>query len=395
MIQNGFEALPAPYQFLARRKLLAKCYIVHSVPLNVFSDDKHLYDITDSVLGCFPVQDSAHSDGLPLFVFHIDDDSILRHSPDPLGAAKKLIYEGPVQASTCSLYQLDHLVWGRFEPFENVFLDLNQGVAVCVVEKREKSHRSYESLTLAIPLLFRTRSYSLIHAAGAALEGKAVLICGGKGVGKTTISMALARDGFEFLSDEMLIIHQHGGRIEILPFPAPVKLARSALSLFPELRQKLGDRFSSEAAKQCVQIGECFPHKLASACTPSLLLFPCGFNESGHKVDHLDKEAAFSLLCRSSPDVTHPRWTMEHLETLWGLVTLSRTLRIRTGRNLHDLPRLIRSVMSDESMARSFARSDSDGKQAGSIGLTRAQYVEAHPSASETERARKTPRFGG
>jgi len=346
IVPNSIGSLPAVYRFLDDCSWHTKCYMVHSVPLNIFSNDEQLYKVTDFVLGCFAAQEPGLDKGLSLFLLHIDDADFPGLPLDPLGSAKRLLYHGPIRTSTCTLYQLGHLVWGKFVPFETMFLDLNQGAAVCVLEKQKGSRWSYKSLALVIPQLFRTRSYCFVHAGGAALDNNAVLICGGKGVGKTTISMALVRDGFDFLSDERVILHQHNGGIEVLPFPGPVNLARSSLRFFPELEKKLAGGFIGEAGKQRVCMGRCFPHEVAGACTPRLVVFPFGFHEGDHEVSHLGTMDAFGLLCKTSLDITHPRWSVMHLETLWNVVEASRTMQVRIGANVDELPGLIRSLIS-------------------------------------------------
>ncbi len=62
--------------------------------------------------------------------------------------------------------------------------------------------------------------YLLLHAAAAELDGQAVLLPAASGSGKTTLVDALVREGFRYLSDEMVAVdpvtlHAH-------PYPKPL-----------------------------------------------------------------------------------------------------------------------------------------------------------------------------
>jgi hypothetical protein len=71
--------------------------------------------------------------------------------------------------------------------------------------------------------LHRTGQYG-IHAAALARRGRAVILAGDGGAGKTTIALALAARGLELLSDEMAIldpatstIHPYPRRVHVRP----------------------------------------------------------------------------------------------------------------------------------------------------------------------------------
>jgi hypothetical protein len=63
---------------------------------------------------------------------------------------------------------------------------------------------------LVIPALARRNGF-LMHAAGAAVDGKAFVFAGHSGDGKTTLSRMLAEEGLELLSDERIAIRKMNG----------------------------------------------------------------------------------------------------------------------------------------------------------------------------------------
>jgi len=72
-----------------------------------------------------------------------------------------------------------------------------------------------------------------IHAGVVALDGRAVLIAGRSGRGKTTVVLGLLRRGLDLLSDELALVAQDDRTI--LPYPRGLHIRRPALDLFAEL----------------------------------------------------------------------------------------------------------------------------------------------------------------
>jgi hypothetical protein len=72
-----------------------------------------------------------------------------------------------------------------------------------------------------------------IHAGVVARDGRAVLIAGRSGRGKTTVVLGLLRRGLDLLSDELALVAPDDRTI--LPYPRGLHIRRPALDLFAEL----------------------------------------------------------------------------------------------------------------------------------------------------------------
>ncbi|MGH3926678.1 MAG: hypothetical protein ACRDTT_28090, partial [Pseudonocardiaceae bacterium] len=73
----------------------------------------------------------------------------------------------------------------------------------------------------------------IFHAAGVDVGGSAVMICGPRGAGKTTVTATLLRStGAALLSNDRLIAYQ-GDHVVAVPLPVPT--ARGTIEAFPEL----------------------------------------------------------------------------------------------------------------------------------------------------------------
>jgi hypothetical protein len=60
----------------------------------------------------------------------------------------------------------------------------------------------------------------LLHAGAVARNGKAFIFTGGGNVGKTSMVLSLLREGFDYLSDDWLVI----GRVNAYPLPKPLHI---------------------------------------------------------------------------------------------------------------------------------------------------------------------------
>jgi hypothetical protein len=72
-----------------------------------------------------------------------------------------------------------------------------------------------------------------IHSGVVSVDGRAVVVAGRSGRGKTTLVLGLLRRGLDLLSDELALIAQDDRTV--LPYPRGLHLRRQALDLFPEL----------------------------------------------------------------------------------------------------------------------------------------------------------------
>lgn len=69
-----------------------------------------------------------------------------------------------------------------------------------------------------------------LHAACLRVNGRAIALIGHSGSGKSTLALALLRRGHELISDDLTILHNAGGAVEILPAFPRLKLWRDSLA---------------------------------------------------------------------------------------------------------------------------------------------------------------------
>ncbi|MGH8879093.1 MAG: hypothetical protein ACRD0P_17420 [Stackebrandtia sp.] len=86
----------------------------------------------------------------------------------------------------------------------------------------------------------------IFHAAGVDVGGAAVMVCGHRGAGKTTMTAALLRlSGAGLLSNDRLVAYQ-GDHVVAVPLPVPT--GRGTIQAFPELERLVRRQTADDSA---------------------------------------------------------------------------------------------------------------------------------------------------
>ena len=112
-----------------------------------------------------------------------------------------------------------------------------------------------------------------VHGGGVARDGRAVALVGRSGSGKSSLTAALVRGGWDYLTDERLAIRPDDARIE--PFPRPLTLRPDMWTRFTDLvpsgADPGGDRTRVEVAPSDLgRVAPFVPHELGGVCFPDL-----------------------------------------------------------------------------------------------------------------------------
>ena len=181
---------------------------------------------------------------------------------------------------------LKHLVVASFGE-ENVFaFDLVRRRVTATVSADMADDKNFWNrilLPIAIGVLGPAVGVVPVHSACVMIDGAGVLIAGASGVGKSTLSVALARRGFTYLSDDWTYLTSDRGRLLAHGMGIPAKLLPDAIKHFSFLNSyPVGIALNQELAYElpAQEIGA----KVEYVCEPQWFLFLERSTESGCRV---------------------------------------------------------------------------------------------------------------
>jgi HprK-related kinase A len=121
------------------------------------------------------------------------------------------------------------------------------------------------------------RRFLLLHAACVEREGRALILTGESGSGKSTMSALLGVGGWRFMGDEFVLIEPATGLAH--PFPRPVSLKNESIAalttILPDARFGPLMRGTPKGDVRHLRPDPAAIAKMTDTAIPALILFPC------------------------------------------------------------------------------------------------------------------------
>ena len=135
-----------------------------------------------------------------------------------------------------------HLLALESDRFNFAVCDLETGFSFCwIVPATARNHDFLRSFLLRILVqapLWQTH-LTLIHAACVSRNGRALLLCGASGAGKSCLAYSCARRGWTFVTDEVTSLVRSSKEGRVLGNPRYMHFRETAAALLPELIGRL------------------------------------------------------------------------------------------------------------------------------------------------------------
>ena len=142
----------------------------------------------------------------------------------------------------------------------------------------------------------RTREPVLVHASAVARGGRAIVLPGPMGAGKSTVAAALVRAGLGYVTDEVVAIDAGTGRIR--PYPKYLSLGAQLAELVPGpppgVREYLGDQVL--VAPDALRAGAWDP--TAGPPAPALVVVPRYEPGASAALEPLDRATTLATLAQ-------------------------------------------------------------------------------------------------
>jgi hypothetical protein len=202
------------------------------------------------------------------------------------------------------------------------------------------SHRVFYVPVLEI---IRALGGCYIHAGCVCRGDECILLCGGSGHGKSTLTYALSRARYSYLSDDAVFI-QNGlnSGLDMFAFPEKIKLDRNSRSHFPEFQG-----FTRAPGKMEIPLKQTSIRNVAVGGRPFAILFVSLNHEKGSRIAQISRSEALLRLIGQSVSITSREGIERNLDLLKRLVESSRSYDFQLGASFEGVPELIEEALGD------------------------------------------------
>jgi hypothetical protein len=269
--------------------------------------------------------------------------------------ARKQIYEIPSDARNVfqynditvwetedQLYLSDNLSIVQFSPYSGT------GVGFIHPSLHETPSELKPDLVLySLLIVLRHFEMYAMHAAGLVQNKTGCLFIAESNSGKSTIAFSLLRQGWDYLSDDSVLLRSNGESIVALSLRRELCLDPDAVRYFPELAKHWQAYPSTDGQKRPLDVKTLYPNQIVSSCIPRVLIIPEIVSDQTSQLIQLNKaETLFSLSRQSAISQMGSHKISGHMEILKRLINQSRQYRLLMGRDLKGNPALVSHILS-------------------------------------------------
>jgi hypothetical protein len=177
-----------------------------------------------------------------------------------------------------------------------------------------------------------------LHAAGVVSpSGEGILIIGPSGSGKSNLAAQLASAGWQYLSDDTVLLYSRNGVVH-------AHALRRMFALTDEVFSAAGLTESDsikvtvvpfDPLKKRFEPAPVFPGRFALSCKATRVLFSRIENDAASRIQLLNRSETMARLIRMCPWACYDKTTAEaHLEVLGGLARQADGFELRAGADL-------------------------------------------------------------
>ncbi len=195
------------------------------------------------------------------------------------------------------------------------------------------------TFTSLAPLL-RRQGYFLVHAFAAARNGRCVLIVGATRSGKTTTGLNLLLNGWDLLSNDIVLLRQTDKGIYAYPTPGDVGIRPHTFDLLPQLipflpPQHPPDRALTISGERLVN------GRWAKPCPVTAIFLPNIVTSDDSKIEPLPRAISLAHLMQESIDRWDEPCLQAHINILQQLCKQANNYTLNLGQEMTHPPHLI------------------------------------------------------
>jgi hypothetical protein len=177
-----------------------------------------------------------------------------------------------------------------------------------------EEYLGYFVLDTMIYAMLSERYLTCVHASSVALGGRALLLCGPSGAGKTCLAYACAKRGFALVGDDLTAFPRRDSGKRIIGKLSNLRFRDTAASIIPEL-EGLPARVSANG-KMAVELPAHFA-RIAAHAEAEAILFLDRREKMPPRLDPVDARQAIDRLAAEMPVITRSSYTEQLASLDW------------------------------------------------------------------------------
>ncbi|MBP6469219.1 MAG: hypothetical protein KBE23_21990 [Chloroflexi bacterium] len=212
--------------------------------------------------------------------------------------------------------------------------------AVGVITPASLANGRFEDITFTtLAPMLRRRGYFLLHAFAVAKNGRAALLVGASGSGKTTSGLSLVLNGWELLSNDVVALQARPEGIFALPVPDMVSIRPFTFHLLPELARQLGSPPATNPIN--IPAGALTNGRWAKPALVTAVYFPMLDHQATSAAIPLSRAVCLARLMEQSIDQWDTAVLADHMNALQTLSRQAAPYTLHLAKDVYDLPSLI------------------------------------------------------
>lgn len=186
---------------------------------------------------------------------------------------------------------------------------------------------------------------------GASENRTAILLVGDSGCGKSTLTATLVRSGWNFVSDDNLMLSDSAAGIEAWALRRYFTFDQATLDAcnLSAFKESIGGRVPGKTEKFRFYARQAFPGQFVANCLPGAILFPMVSREPQSRLEPLAQSDALARLIRQCPWATCDTAAAPlHLQALAKLVRQTRSYKLVAGQDIFESPASIPGLIAQQ-----------------------------------------------
>lgn len=212
-------------------------------------------------------------------------------------------------------------------------------------ETLRNSEESFSLLGASIIEVLKYYGLYFLHAAALYVNKVAYLITGDSGSGKTTTSLSLVREGFQYVSDDSLFLSDSKGEITVSPMYQYFHVDEDLSKHFPEISGGKAPKIP-EGTKVPIDISRFYPGSFIPVLRPDVIIFPKIISEERSMLNPLSQTESYKKLLKQTSLPADKNISRDQLRILEKLVKQTKGFELLSGRDIYEDSKLLIGLLS-------------------------------------------------